>query len=283
VRRSYDAVLLDLDGTLVTDQGEPHPRTLARLRELHAAGIKIMLATGRSEGGTRGVLETLGFDTPAVVFNGAAVYSPVEDRLIEQRTLSRRAVQAALDLAEREDLLTVVMRAGAKFALPPRDEEERSALGRLEDLHLVAFADLPRDALVRVTFFSKTHGTSEELARFAEAAIRHPIYVTHFPLAALADHRASSLQVVDVQPPCRGKAEALRVLQELYGIPMERVIAVGDADNDIPMLRLAGLGIAMQNSTRGARSAARRVIGDNNSPAIACLLEELFELDGAGA
>lgn len=281
MRRTYDAVLLDLDGTLVTDQGELHPRTLARLRELHAAGIKIMLATGRSEGGTRGVLQALGFDTPAVVYNGAAVFSPVDGRLIEERTLSDRAVQGALDFAKREALLTVVMRAGAKFALLPRDDEERRALGRLEDLQFAAFDELPREWLVRITYFSKQHGASGEFALSAEAAIRHPIYVTHFPLAALADHRGSSLQVVDVQPPCRGKAEALRVLHELYGIPTERVIAVGDADNDIPMLRGAGLGIAMENATQGAKSAAGRVIGDNNSAAIACLLEELFELDGA--
>ena len=71
-------------------------------------------------------------------------------------------------------------------------------------------------------------------------------------------------------------AEALRVLAERYGIRAEEVVAVGDADNDIPMLAGAGLGVAMQNSMPSTRAVARRVIGDNNGDAIARLIEELW-------
>jgi len=86
--------------------------------------------------------------------------------------------------------------------------------------------------------------------------------------------------VVDLQPPCRGKAEALRVLEEQYGIPRERVVAVGDATNDLPMLAAAGLSVAMGDGMPEARRAASRIIGGHDSTAIAELVEELF-LDGA--
>jgi hypothetical protein len=66
------------------------------------------------------------------------------------------------------------------------------------------------------------------------------------------------------------------VLRETYGIPPERVVAVGDATNDLPMFAEAGLSVAMANAMEEARRAADRVIGDNNSTAIAELLEELF-------
>jgi hydroxymethylpyrimidine pyrophosphatase-like HAD family hydrolase len=82
--------------------------------------------------------------------------------------------------------------------------------------------------------------------------------------------------VLDIHPPCRGKGEALRVLEELYGIPAARVVAVGDATNDIPMFELAGLSVAMENSMGEALAVAQRVIGSNNGPAIAELVEELF-------
>ena len=61
-----------------------------------------------------------------------------------------------------------------------------------------------------------------------------------------------------------------------HGIPAERVLAIGDASNDVPMLEAAGLGVAMANSMGQALAAADRTIGDNNSDAIADLLEELF-------
>jgi len=94
----------------------------------------------------------------------------------------------------------------------------------------------------------------------------------------LAGHQESELLVADVQPPCQGKAEALRILEESYDIPRERVVAVGDAGNDIELLQAAGLGVAVENAVPEARAAADRVIGSNNSAAISELVDELFRL-----
>ena len=80
----------------------------------------------------------------------------------------------------------------------------------------------------------------------------------------------------DVHPPCRGKAEALRLLEERYQIPPARVVAVGDATNDVPMLEAAGLAIAMESSMPEALAHADRVIGGCESDAIGELVEELF-------
>jgi hydroxymethylpyrimidine pyrophosphatase-like HAD family hydrolase len=66
------------------------------------------------------------------------------------------------------------------------------------------------------------------------------------------------------------------VLEETRGIAARRVVAVGDATNDVPMFRAAGLSVAMGSGMKEARDAAQRVIGDNNSHAIAELVEELF-------
>ncbi|MEQ1893614.1 MAG: HAD family hydrolase [Planctomycetota bacterium] len=272
----YRALVLDLDGTLITDEGKIHPRSLAALRALDARGVRVMVATGRSELGVLAVLDELAFDTPAIVFNGAGLWCPREKRLLEERLLSDRVVARCFAYAERSGLLPVLQRAGAKYALPPRDATEANALSGLEGLRHVPWDELPREYVIRVTFFSARHADSGALAREVEDAIACPLHVTHFPLNALATHRASPLLVVDIQPPSRGKGEALRFLSERYGIRAEEVVAVGDADNDIPMLAAAGLGVAMQNSMPSTRAVARRVIGDNNGDAIARLIEELW-------
>jgi Cof subfamily protein (haloacid dehalogenase superfamily) len=274
--RRYNAILIDLDGTLVTDEGRIRERTLASLRAAHSRGVRIMLATGRSEVGAIPVLDELGFDTPAIVFNGAGLYCPVEQRLLEERVLSDRIVERTLSYAAENDLLPVVVRAGAKYALAPRNDFEERALRYFHDLAVVDSDGLPRENAIRVTLFSESHDGSGSLAAEVEAAAARPIYVTHFPLNVLADHRASPLLVADVHPPCRGKAEGLRVLEERYGIPPARVVAVGDATNDIPMLADAGLGVVMENAMGEAFAFADRVIGSNNTDAIAHLIDELF-------
>jgi len=272
----YSALVLDLDGTLVQDDGTIRPRTLAALHAAHARGVRVMIATGRSELGVATVLEALSMDTPAVVFNGAGLFCPVERRLLEERLLSDRVVRRAFEFAERSQLLPVIQVAGAKYAPHPRAPEEARALRGLEGLHHVAFADLPREYVIRITFFSLRHADSGALASEVASAIDQPLHVTHFPLDALAPHRGSPLLVADVQPPCRGKGEALRVLAERYGIARERVVAVGDSENDLPMLASAGYAVAMENSMPRVLAAARRVIGNNNSDTIAELVDELF-------
>lgn len=276
IRPAFDAILLDIDGTLLTDDERIGPRTLAGLRAAIERGVRVMLATGRSEGGVRPIYQDLPNESPAVVFNGAGLYCPRRDRLVEERVLSPRVVERTLAFARRHGLLAVVMRAGEKLAPAPRDPEESEAIRFLEDLRILASDEpVPSEGLLRITLFAR-HGDSAALAEEVDRFLDMPAYLTHFPLCALPRHRKSRLDVIDVQPPCRGKAEALRVLQDLHGIPAERVVAVGDADNDVPMLRAAGLGVAMENSSASARAAADRVIGSNNADAIADLLEELF-------
>ena len=272
----YRALVLDLDGTLITDAGSIHPRTLSALKAVHARGVRVMVATGRSDLGVLAVLDELGFDTPALVFNGAGLWCPREKRLLEERLLSDRVVARCFDFVERSGLLPVLQCAGAKFSPPPRDALEAHALSGLEGLRQVPFAELPREYVIRATFFSARHPDSAALAREIEQALGQPLYLTHFPLASLATHRASPLLVADVQPPSRGKGEALRVLVERYGIAPEEVVAVGDADNDLEMLAGAGLGVAMGNAMPRARAVARRTIGDNNGDALAGLIEELW-------
>jgi hydroxymethylpyrimidine pyrophosphatase-like HAD family hydrolase len=101
-------------------------------------------------------------------------------------------------------------------------------------------------------------------------------YVSHFPLSMLPRHRSNPYCAVDAHPPCKGKAEALRIVEERYGIAAGRVVAVGDGDNDVPMIRAAGLGVAMGNAQSVALDVADRVIGNNDTSALAELIEELF-------
>lgn len=279
--RAYDALVLDIDGTLLDEQNLIRPRTFTAIANARAAGVVVMLATGRSPWGTREIVDLLELDTPSIVINGAALYDRREDRLIEHYALPEPMVARLLSFVAREHLLPVVSSTTGQYARAP-EGDETSILSDLRSLHLVTLDDLPRRDVTRVTVFSLKHVSSQRLHDDIRViAGDYPAYYTHFPLAALAHFRGSAAQVVDVQPDCKGKAEALGVLQARFGVAPERVVAVGDANNDLTILRAAGLGVAMGNATPDAKAAAKRVIGDNDSDALALLIEELFELPPA--
>jgi Cof subfamily protein (haloacid dehalogenase superfamily) len=274
--RPYSALVLDIDGTLLDEQEQLHERTASAIARARAAGTVVMLATGRSHHGTREIAQRLDLDTPAIVFNGAAVYGLREDRLLSQYWLADAFVSELLDYAQSTELLQVVARADAQAVRTPL-AHEATLLGGFRNLHAVPFTQLPRTEALRVTLFSQRHADSATLLDEVQRAVPgHPAYYTHFGLCALAGFRDSSAQVVDVQPYCQGKAEALPLLQRNYGIAPEQVVAVGDASNDIPILRAAGLGVAMGHANPETKAVAKRVIGDNHGTALAELIEELF-------
>jgi hypothetical protein len=276
IQRAFDALLVDLDGTLVTDEDEILPGTIESLRAAQARGVRVMVSTGRSELATIPVLALLGLDSRAVVYNGCGLWCPGEQRLIEERVLSERTLERAVGFGERNGFMTVAMCAGRKHAIHPRDEVERLALRDMVGLSYVESEVLKQGRAIRVSFFSDRHPDSAELAREAEEYVAQPVFMTHFPLNLLAHHKDSPLTVVDVHPPCRGKAEAVRVLEEQYGIAPERVVAVGDATNDIGMFEAVGLSVCMETGMPEAIEAADRVIGGNNTGAIESLVRELF-------
>ncbi len=275
-RNHYDALLLDLDGTLLDEHSRIRSRNLECLRELQASGVRVVVTTGRSAVATLPVVEALELEHPLVVFNGAAIYCPQRKRLIEERVLSNRAIARCFELATSRDYLTVAQLASDKYATAPRDPMEDSALRGFTEVCVVSREDLPTEYVIRVIFFSRDHASSFDLEREVAEFIDVPTYLTHFPLSALVSHRDSPLKVVDIHPPCLGKAEALRYLEETSGIPASRVVAVGDAGNDVPMLEAAGLGVAMGNGAQSALDAADRVIGAHDTDAIAELVDELF-------
>ncbi len=273
---AYRALLLDLDGTLLNGASEIHPRNRAALADLEDRGVRVMIVTGRSAMSAAPILDSLDLGLPAVIFNGAAVWCHRKGRLLEERVLANRVVGRALEFGERTEDLTLVQAGERKLANHPTSAAEAAALDGLHGVELVERGELRVDCIIRVTFLTLRHSCSVAYSSEVSAHLDAPLYLTDFPLNALPVHRRSSMQVVDVHPPCRGKAEALRILREEHGIAGEEVVAVGDATNDIPMFAGAGLSVAMGDGMPAAREAAERVIGSHESDTLADLIAEVF-------
>lgn len=268
---------MDLDGTLLTGEDRILPEVVSALHAAQERGVLVMVVTGRSKIATLPVLDEIGINGPAMVFNGAAVYCPVKKRLIEERTLSKRAMERACAYGERSGDMTLLMSSDDKVCAHPRDDRERANLEGLVGVRCVDRAELrEQQFVIRVCFMAEHPAGSLSYSKVIAEAMGEHFYSVHFPLSFIPKHRQSPFQVVDVQPPCRGKAEALRFLQDSYGIPPERVVAVGDARNDTPLIEAAGLGVAMENSMEELKLVADRVIGHHDTPAIADLVRELF-------
>jgi hydroxymethylpyrimidine pyrophosphatase-like HAD family hydrolase len=196
--------------------------------------------------------------------------------MLEERVLANETRRRALAFAVQGGHFAVTQRVDGMFTTEPTDAAHADVITKFEGVHVVAPAELDCEYAMRVTLFSGEHESSAALARELEEHLARPAFLTHFPLDQLPSCRGSELSVVDVHPPCRGKAEALRYLWEERGIDPRAVVAVGDATNDLELFEAAGLGVAMEHSMPELLAVADRVIGSNDSDAIAELVAELF-------
>jgi 5-amino-6-(5-phospho-D-ribitylamino)uracil phosphatase len=245
-------VASDVDGTLLDHHGVLPPGRADAVRALCAAGIPVVLATGKLWTSVRTLTDLLALPGPHVACNGSVVFD-ADGRLIRTTLLDATvADEVAAVLAARhlpyalylEDGSLVTARIDAAHdVLPVLGEPLPTVSGRDGRGVIKVLAILgPDDEDGLRTLASDAARVQRTGPRFLEWN------------AAEAD-----------------KATGLATVTELLGIAMADVLAVGDAENDVPMLRAAGIGIAVTGASAAARAAADRLLTSD----VADLLLEL--------
>ncbi len=274
-RALFDAFVFDLDGTLLDGHARLSDRTARAVRALVGAGYVVVLATGRSLGGTRETHELLGLDTEICAYNGAWIgghegidpwhYAPIPDaRIVELAALEQRARFLFRHSGVR------------KFTVRPTDALHRRVADWYTNVEHVDGGPLalPSRDLVRVSLFFEGLPAADAAWGSLSPDARDELHRETFPMAIFPGFEDVSLHLCEVQRRGRGKAEVYRYLAERHGIPAHRVVAVGDQSNDLPLLRDAGLPVAMGNAIDELRAIARLVIGDHRHEGIAHWIEE---------
>ena len=277
LRDRYEAVLLDLDGTLLNGRSKLTERTRRAVRQLLDHDFLVVLCTGRSVTGTRPTHAALGLDTEVVTYNGSWIghpdgepdhYIPIPDGRLA-------------DLFQQEK--------GAAFAFRHHREEKHTVMTDHPDHDPVAawFQNviraphpdhLPAKDLLRVSmFFCATTLPEDDIAAALltrlPAHARPDLRIECFPLNVFPIYAASTLHLFEAQGASAGKAEAFAWLQAKHGIPSDRVIAVGDHHNDLSMLEGAGLALTPENGVPAARDRAHLVVGHHDEDGLAAWIE----------
>jgi Cof subfamily protein (haloacid dehalogenase superfamily) len=271
-RDRYDAFLLDLDGTVLDGRGRLSDASRAAVGRLVDAGYVVVLATGRSPAGTREIHRELALPTEACCYNGCWIgrldggaapfhYAPIPDEVVP-------------DLAPLESRARHRFRHHGDHKYTPRiadDAHRRIArwFTQVVEVEGDPAPALPDRDLLRVSaFFEDLEATDAAWTALSEGARAHLDRQT-FPMAIFPEFEDVSLHLCEVQRKGRGKAEAYRLLAERHGIAASRVVAVGDQQNDVPLLEAAGLAVCMGNGVPALRAEADLVIGDHREDGFA--------------
>ena len=274
----YRLFAFDYVGTAAVGGQLPTRRVRAAVAAAQAQGVRVVLATGRSFGAAYRYAEALALRDPLIVSQGAIVreMAPPHATLLKE-TLPLAPLVEFLALAEARDL---------DLSLYGEEEYYVTALRRSADFHRRWFG--PPFHVV---------ASYDEALRLLRVQGAEPIKGLMIvdpgmgaPLAAelhaIFDGRLTVLRshelFTEVTSPRASKGNALAFLAARFGIPQADTMAVGDSDNDISMIRWAGLGVAMANAAPEVIAAADWVAPPVTEDGLATAIERFVLNDGRG-
>jgi Cof subfamily protein (haloacid dehalogenase superfamily) len=266
-----DLIALDLDDTLLREDlgvSEGNRRALA---EAEAAGLRIVLASGRNIHSMRHYASLLGLDGPEdylVCSNGAELLGASDGRVLERRLLEPELCREISAEIGARGFPWQLYDGGMIHASRPNPWAER-------DSRLTGQPLLPIEG--EEAFFAR--GQVKFVVPGEPAAIEALRRELSARLAGKAEVLTSKPYFLEVLPLGVDKGSALERLAGLLGLDMGRVMAIGDAMNDLGMIRAAGWGCAPANALPAVKAAARMVSErTNEEDAVADLIGRVMRL-----
>ena len=254
----YQLIALDVDGTLLNSRKEIPEETIRAVRAVCAAGKTVAFDTGRALCELDEQAALLPEVRWAVFASGAGLYDFREKKTFSLCGVPAGQVKRILDLVRTKDLMP-------QFVTADRDIIQASHMEHLEHYHMdvyrplyekamtlvpdiFAFAENCREPFLKINLY---HADPEERIRTRAQLETPELELVYSEISSLECSAAGV-----------SKGSGLERLCALLGIRLAECIAAGDADNDIPMLRAAGLGVAMGNAPAHVKAAADRIVSD---------------------
>ncbi|HKU81560.1 MAG TPA: Cof-type HAD-IIB family hydrolase [Candidatus Tumulicola sp.] len=245
-------IAFDLDGTLLGRDLTISERVRKAIARVQAAGVAGCLVTGRMYRASVPFARALGLDAPIVCYQGAAIIDPATDEILAHSALDNAVVLELIDLAAAEDLHLQLYRNDEYYV------ERRNAYTDL-------YAQLSKAEPVVVPSlreaFAYSPSTKAVVVADPEQAQRYAGELSQ-RLAGRAYVTRSLPEFVEILDPSVDKGGALAFVAARLGVPMDAVMAIGDSWNDAPLLRAAGLAVAMGSAPDELRELADAVVAD---------------------
>lgn len=271
----YRLLAFDYDGTAAVDGALPTTRVRAAIADAQAAGVHVILATGRPYASASRYAAALALTAPVICFQGGMVKELTGDRatlLVEP--LPAEPCHEVLAFAEEHGLdLTLYSEDALYYVLRRYPDEFYDRWFGLPLQPADSFAAACRQITARGQhalkgLFIGEPAANDELLKELQARFTGRLSVV----------RSHSL-FVEVLSPSASKGHALAFLADRLGVARAETVAVGDSGNDISMIQWAGLGIAMGNATPDVQAAADWVAPPIDDDGLAAVIEQFVLQD----
>ncbi|MBS7297549.1 MAG: Cof-type HAD-IIB family hydrolase [Eubacteriales bacterium] len=260
----FDGILIcsDLDETLLTSERTISDENKSALEYFMSEGGCFTFATGRVPVGAKLALNYIIPNVPMICYNGAGIYDFNNDKLLWEMFLDKEAGKVI------DFVLSKLPLTGVEISTNERVYHHRTNRLTVEHASIekilqlgIDYKDIP-EMWKKVIFMVEVEDMPE-LRRI----------ITDSEFADKFNYIQSYKHYYEILPKEAGKGEAMLKLADMLGIDRNRTIGIGDNENDISLVKLAGTGIAVSNAVDAVKDVADYITVDNDSHALAAVIK----------
>ncbi len=261
-------LVLDVDGTLLTTDYQITMATCRAVQHVASQGVQVILASARSPGALRLIMGELGITGLAISYTGALTCrlypdSDIPTEVVAEQRMNLSSAHIVLRSALEQEI-SVGWYIGDDWYVPRLDAALRLE-GELTGVMPTVVPDLAH-------FTESPH---KLLCLAGDPALLPRLSLLANTLPQDCTGQFSYVSYLEITHQGVDKASALLALGQQLGIATAEMVAIGDAENDITMLRLVGFGIAMGNASPEVQAAADWVTDTNNQDGVATAIARL--------
>jgi len=262
-------LVVDIDGTLINQAGAISDADRQALASAAQAGVRVSLSTGRVSQACREVLELLSLDGYHMFADGALVSDPKSDEEVYVEPVPPELVKEMVEFT-RAHQMRIDMYSSTRFLAECEDwvtDIRRSFFGL--DLNIVDFGQVwQNEQIIKGTLVVRS---SEEKAQ-ADRFYRH--FENRLNFSWTMTPAYPDVDFINIISREVSKGKALEELASFLGIPLSRVVAIGNGANDVSLLSTAGLGIAVGNAHDELKAVADHIVPDVDHSGVAVAVEK---------
>ena len=266
----YKLVAIDLDGTLVTDEKELTKRTIEVIKEATKKGVKIMISSGRSFYRLEKFIDALDLrkeNQYTICFNGGMIVENTTKEMVYSKNLDAEEVKELIQLGKTLGLPIMIYTKDSHCVEKVPEVVQKNAKNiKGMNLKIVNFDDMDfsekQNYIYKVCFIDEPETIIEKRKQISKEMIEKYEITSSVP------------EYIEIVKKGIKKSEAIKVVMKKYDIKQSEVMAIGDGENDVEMLKFAGLGIAMENAMDDVKEFANDITTSNNHDGVANAIEK---------
>jgi Cof subfamily protein (haloacid dehalogenase superfamily) len=268
----YKLICIDMDGTLLNDKKIISEENIKAIRLAYKKGVRIAVCTGRIFTSADFFSELLGVKSPVIASNGAFIMEKDRGDVVYKATLGVEKCKKLLAMFRKHDIYPHYYTGDTVFTeklvySSSFYAEVNKTLPKNKQVKIVLVKDWDEVFRTYEKEIFKGIGVDEDLEKIKEAKT----YLRDMEEFEVVSSRFDNFEAMNKGV---SKGNAVKILADFYGITREQIICIGDSENDLSMIKFAGLGVAMGNADEDVKAAAQYITDSNNCDGVARVIEK---------